>query len=522
MQTDLHPLQSGRSISRWRWSFQATALLILSLMSVPKAVGASPSWGLNETADLTFSWPQTGVRMELQFFTSAEKNAPTMACPPELMELAKTCGALPEAIVFDPGHAEAGLSNRSDLTTWDDPFQEASGREGESSPYIKPTLEHIAKASERPDYEDRPARHARPETHEGNFNLSISLMKKFFIDRCFVEKRNPQASSPVVLTRHPGEEFYGEYAEPNWVQWSAPQAVTSRQLFMPILSEVKSEILTTYPQGSKIHPGLGGSLASRVAYINRLLGSSRPWAFRLTTREEEASGQNPPEESYRLRDLRRGVFVSHHHDTTPARAPADAKTKAVFEEKFRSIRARFLEAKAKGEEGRILELRDEWYDFFYNQLKLRSRDISSVFVPLVAMPQAAPAERDYLQGPPPKAPPFAPNIANTIRQALESHFLSWAPIRNHDPRAVVTTFASSLAVLSGAVQTRTKILVESAQLTGQAADEMVRQVRQGDRTIVAKVSRDHGHRHHEVRFTDGQILNAKAQAIGLLRGLCGK
>lgn len=468
-------------------------------------------------ATLEIGFPKTGNSLAVRFLSSTEKDAPGFECPRELTELARSCRAkLPPVLVFDPGHAESPKANRSDLETNDNPFAPPEDRSGG---YIRPEFSHVTKTSVRTTEEDTAARYSVPETHEGNFNLATSLMVKYFVDRCFFERLPaPAASSPVQLTRHPGEIFYGEYADPDWVARTAPPEIRARQTRMPILSEVRFEALTDIPADQRVNPSLGGGLNSRNAYINFLLGSSRPWAFRLATREEEASSAPLSPAAYPVSALLPGIVISHHSDTAPAATPEEPTLRKRFQDKFNDVRARFQAA--NGDEARVLALRDEWQAFFYDELKLRSRDVSSIFIPTLAMPKQAPAAADFQRGPAPNAPPYEPFFTKAIADSLRESFLPWTPFHSGGASVSVTKNPQHLALISGAVQTREKILVESMQLTGAAVDEMVRQVRLRDRRLLATARTAGAVRETEIIFTDGQILNARAQAIGTMRGLC--
>lgn len=469
-----------------------------------------------DPATLEIAFPRTGNSLSVRYLGSLEKDAPTFTCPRELIDLALTCRSrLPETLVFDPGHAESPNANRSDLETSENPFKDPDDR---LAGYIRPEFAHVTKTSVRTAEEDFPARYSKPETHEGNFNLATSLMVKYFVDRCFFERVPGLTRSPVALTRHPSEIFFGEYADPTWVTRTAPPEISARQTRMPILSEVRFEALTDIPGDLRINPALGGGLNSRNAYINHLLGSTRPWAFRLATREEEVAQAPLSPAAYPVSMLRPGFVISHHSDTAPAATPEDPTLKRRFTDKFKDLRARFLAA--QGDESRVRALKDEWQTFFYDELKLRSRDVSSIFIPTIAMPTQAPLASDYLRGPAANLPPYEPPFTRAIVEALREHFLPWSALKNANPSAVAVKNPQHLALISGAVQTREKILVESMQLTGQAAGEMIRQVRLRDRRILATARVDGAVRESEIVFTDGQILNARAQAIGTIRGLC--
>lgn len=477
---------------------------------------------LEPPATLEIAFPKTGNELLITFHSSSEKDAPGFACPRELTELPLSCRAkLPQTLVFDPGHADSPKANRSDLETNDSPFNDPDLRAGG---YVRPEFAHVTKTSVRTAEEETAARYSIPETHEGNFNMATSLLVKYFIDRCFYDRANAAGGdsdalrSPIQLTRHPGEVFFGEFADPDWVARTAPPEISARQTKMPILSEVRFEALTEIPGDQRVNPALGGGLNSRNAYINHLLGSMKPWAFRLATREEEASQAPLSPAAYPVSSLRPGIVISHHSDTAPAATPDEPALKKRFQDKFKDIRARFLAA--SGDEARVLALRDEWQTFFYDELKLRSKDVSSIFIPTLAMPSQAPAAADFLRGPAANAPVYEPAFTKAIADGMREHFLTWAPFRARGASVSVTKNPQHLALISGAVQTREKILVESMQLTGAAVGEMVRQVRLRDRRLVATARIEGAVRETEIVFTDGQILNARAQAIGTMRGLC--
>lgn len=501
-----------------------TALLLSgAACSSPQEIESKPSpLKPFSASDYTIHFPKTGKKITTRFWSSQETNAPGFSCPQELLNLALTCRMRQDQLVFDAGHSDSPKSNRSDLETSKDPFAETNKA---LTGYIKPEFSDVTKASVRLPEEDFPARYSKPETHEGNFNMANTLMTKYFFDTCFIDKIPGQSvsvgrfsSSPIQLTRHPGETFYGEYAHPDWVAATAPPSISARQSTMPILSELRFEALTDYAPSVRINPSLGGSLISRNAYINFLLGSERPWAFRLASLEEENSGQPLSPAAYSVQNLRPGSVISFHSDTAPAAAPADPEQNRLYQQKFKDIRKRFLAS--KNDPAKVVALRDEWQDFFYNKLKLRSRDVSSLFIPTLAMPNSPPPNQHFRQGPNPSAPAFEPFFAKDIKDGINENLIPWAPFKEKGASAIITKNPIHLALLAGAVQTRNKVLVESIQLTGHAAAEMIRQVQKKDRKLIATAQLAEGIRTTEIHFSDGQILSARGQAIGLARALC--
>jgi|GEM_PF-3794766 len=469
--------------------------------------------------EYTIHFLKTGNKITTRFLSSQEAGTPGFTCPQELLNLALTCRLRADQLVFDAGHSDSPKSNRSDLETSQDPFEETNKN---LSGYIKPEFSNVTKTSRREPEEDFPARYSKPETHEGNFNMANTLMTKYFFDSCFIDKMPGQSegsgASPIQLTRHPGETFYGEYAHPAWVTETAPPIISARQTKMPILSELRFEALTDLAPSVRVNPALGGSLISRNAYINYLLGSERPWAFRLASLEEENSGQPLSPATYSVQNLRPGSVISFHSDTAPVAAPADSEQNRLYQQKFKDIRKRFLAS--KNEPAKVTALRDEWQDFFYNKLKMRSRDVSSLFIPTLAMPNSPPLNQHFRQGPNPNAPPFEPFFAKDIKDGLTENLIPWAPFKEKGASAIITKNPIHLALLAGAIQTRNKVLVESIQLTGQAASEMIRQVRKQDRKLIATAQLAEVSRTTEIYFSDGQILSARGQAVGLARALC--
>jgi hypothetical protein len=483
-------------------------VLALALLALPSAAMA-------QALGFEMHWPHTGARMQIELRSSAETGAPTLDCPPELVSLAESCSAtLPPSIVFDPGHSESNASNRSDLESAENPFEAPASptASGPAAVYGKPELGDITRKSELSPGENQAARHSTPEMHEGKLNLATSLLKKYFLDRCFFSRR--AQSSPVVLSHYPGEKNFGEYSRPDWVRETAPPEVLKLQAKAPVASELKHETLTSFT-GKRVNSSLGGALITRIAHINYLLGSSRPWAFRLATQEEESAGKIPAS-AYSLSNLSPGILVSHHGDTSAALPPEDPGKKKLYQEKFASVRTAYLAH--QNQPGKVRALRDEWFHFFKHELGLRSKDISAVYVPGSPMPESSPAESAYLSAP--EKNPYFPSFAPAIRDALKNDYCEWQPLQKNGCNVIAGRLPSGLALLGAAVQTRNKALVEGLQLTGYGEDEMRRQIRKGDRGLKARITTPRERKAVDIPFSDGHILNARSQALGLMRGLC--
>lgn len=462
-------------------------------------------------------------RPAISWTLSSEPGAAKLDCLPELEKLARECPAHLPKVVIDPGHAEYPASNRSDVSMKDDPTKTPASpsvpkpgeppapprpkRTHDPAPYLIPGIEHVLKASAFSQDQNDRSLTTFPEMHEGDLNLTTSLLVKEYLERCF-----PAESLDVELTRYPGEKKFGEYFHPDWVAKTLPPEIPIKQREVPILSEIHQESFTKFASEARIHPGLGGGLNGRVSFINYLLGSSRPWAFRLATAEELAANTIPAS-AYPLSSLTEGLLISIHHDTHEIYPPDEADPRrARYDEVLKEMRAR---PRAGATESALAKDRSAFLQFAWVELKLRSNDMTLLVVPNARMPDKDPAAADYTAPFPLSTPQFEPPMTPFLKTALDESLSPWPGFTRGSSTKVVQ-FYTHLGLLSGSVQTRNKILIEAAQMRGYGTEEMLRQLRKRDRSVQF----GEGDARKTLDFSDVQALAARGIAVGLARSLC--
>lgn len=421
-----------------------------------------------------------GAKLELRALSAGE----SLECPADLP--ACPVGASPDGpIVLDPGHDESLAGTRSDPSYIDPPRAPASSIVKFYEPYeggAKPSSHWKALLEEQSAPLD-PNQGFSKYIHEGRGNLAVSILSKYFLDRCVLGRLSHKPA--VKLTHWPGERVFGQYEDPSWA--SRARARVGGEPY--IMAESKNEHINKKDDEPTVrydyNSNWGTPYNSRLLYSNHLLGLKDPFARRAATLEEVEMLQdhsnllplgvfNPRDPQWRSN----GIFVSIHEDTKPIQVPSG---------------------------------------FNGDRKTLRAPDQVLVAYPRVSYQEGAlPATlADYEVEPAagtPEGNPSGAALAQRMGAAVQARMQKFYP-----DRLPLETQPRPLLVIARNVLVERKVLIEGFDMTGGGRDKIESQIRKRDRRIEVRVTPARGKPTTiELPISDLHVLFAQgvAQAIG--------
>lgn len=251
-----------------------------------------------------------------------------LSCPADVArecsdsELQKLQAELP-VVVSDAGHNESPKGNRSDIPTAKDMAVKPAVKM-KKLPWYPDRKATLAAVEEIRAGEQVPQEDSSPFLHEGKATQVLSLLARSFLTRCLQSEKVPAPNFKPM--RYPGEEYFGQYENPAWVEYV--EKTTGSKPY--IAAEIASESLDRpkAPDEKSTYDWNGNYLFAmnhRSAYANFMLfGAGDPGV--RATEEYYPSGIKPQKAGARFSRgflpsadfVKPGMFISWHTETANA------------------------------------------------------------------------------------------------------------------------------------------------------------------------------------------------------------